>query len=302
MMDRPRGFRWLLRLLSCIRFEEVLVLQGAPLLGAVFAMSRLTGGSATTLLLLAAGNSLLVAHVFLLNDWAGIHQDLLDPSKAAGVFLKRGIRRGEIGALLLILLAMSLTVLGRLGPATLVIGLMIAVAGALYSMPRVYVKGIPLANTLLHLFSGLLHFLLGYSAFRRPDATGLEIGLFFAVIFSAGHLTQEVRDCEADSNNGIQTNAVRFGKKRSFIAGFALFTLADALLIVLALQGTVPRGLALLAAPYPLHFHWAREAMREGLPFESVRRLQVRYRALYAAIGAAMVVYLVVTRNNAGNF
>ena len=289
-MDRPRGARWVLRLLSCIRFEEVLVLQGAPLLGAVFAMNHLTSTSAVTLVLLAAGNAFLVAHVFLLNDWSGVHHDLRDPSRTAGVFLNHGIRRSEIGALLLILLALSLLALSRLGAVTLLIGLMIAVAGALYSIPHVYLKGIPLANSLLHLFSGLLHFLLGYSAFKSPDVKGLEIGLFFAVIFSAGHLTQEVRDYDADFLNGIQSNAVKFGKKRSLIASFALFTIADALLIVLALSGTVPPGLALVAALYPLHLFWTLQAMHEGLPFESVRRLQVRYRALYAAIGVAMVI------------
>jgi 4-hydroxybenzoate polyprenyltransferase len=265
------------------------------LLGAAFAMSRLTNQSATKLLLLAAGNSLLVAHVFLLNDWSGIHQDLRDPSRSAGIFLNRGIRRNEIGALLLILLVLSLMALSRLGPATLVIGLMIAVASALYSVPHVYMKGIPLANSLLHVFSGLLHFLLGYSVFQSPDVKGLEIGLFFAAIFSAGHLTQEIRDCEADFRNGIRTNAVKFGKKRSLIASFALFTFANALLLVLAMRGTVPQGLALVVALYPLHFFWTLQAMREGLSFESVRRLQVRYRALYAGIGVAMVISVFLT-------
>ena len=294
-MDRPRGVRWALRLLSCIRYEEVLVLQGAPLLGAVFAMNHLTKQSVMTLLLLAAGNSLLVAHVFLLNDWSGVQQDLRDPSRSAGVFLNRGIRRNEIGVLLLILLALSLLVLSRLGAVTLLIGLMIAVAGALYSIPHIYLKGIPLANTLLHLVSGVLHFLLGYSVFHSPDLKGLEIGLFFALIFSAGHLTQEVRDYDADRRNGIQTNAVKFGKKRNIITSFALFTFANALLIVLALRGTVPQGLALVVALYPLHFFWTLQAMRAGLPFESVRRLQVRYRALYAGIGIAMVVSVLLT-------
>ena len=57
MMDRPQGARRVLRLLSCIRFDEVLVLQGAPLLGAVFAMGHFTYQSAAMLLLLMAGNA-----------------------------------------------------------------------------------------------------------------------------------------------------------------------------------------------------------------------------------------------------
>lgn len=296
MMDRPMGARWVLRLLSCIRFDEVLVLQGTPLLGAVFAMSQLTNQSVTALMLLAAGNAFLVAHVFLLNDWAGVHQDLRDPARSAGVFLNRGVRRHEVAGLLLLLLLLSLMAFSRLGPATLGLGLMIAVASALYSVPHVYMKGVPLVSSALHLVSGVLHFLLGYSVFRSPDIHGLQIGLFFAVIFSAGHLTQEVRDREADLGNGIHTNAVKFGKKRVFIASFALFTVADALLILLALNGAVPQGLALVvAAIYPVHLHWTLQAMREGLPFQSVRRLQMRYRALYAGVGGVMIMSVLLT-------
>lgn len=296
MMDRPMGGRRALRLLSCIRFDEVLVLQGTPLLGAVFAMSQLTNQSVMALMLLAAGNAFLVAHVFLLNDWAGVHQDLRDPARSAGVFLNRGVRRHEVAGLLLLLLLLGLMAFSQLGPATLGLGLMIAVASALYSVPHVYMKGVPLVSSALHLVSGVLHFLLGYSVFRSPDIHGLQIGLFFAVIFSAGHLTQEVRDREADLGNGIHTNAVKFGKKRVFIVSFALFTFADALLILLALNGAVPQGLALVvAAIYPLHLHWTLQAMREGLPFQSVRRLQIRYRALYAGMGAVMIMSVLLT-------
>lgn len=296
MMDRPMGGRRALRLLSCIRFDEVLVLQGTPLLGAVFAMSQLTNQSVMALVLLAAGNAFLVAHVFLLNDWAGVHQDLRDPARSAGVFLNRGVRRHEVAGLLLLLLLLGLMAFSRLGPATLGLGLMIAVASALYSVPHVYMKGVPLVSSALHLVSGVLHFLLGYSVFRSPDIHGLQIALFFAVIFSAGHLTQEVRDREADLGNGIHTNAVKFGKKRVFIVSFALFTFADALLILLALSGAVPQGLALVvAAIYPLHLHWTLQAMREGLPFQSVRRLQIRYRALYAGMGAVMIMSVLLT-------
>jgi lycopene elongase/hydratase (dihydrobisanhydrobacterioruberin-forming) len=296
MTDRPPIAPWALRLLSCIRFDEVLVLQGTPLLGAVFAMSQLTNQSVMALMLLAAGNAFLVAHVFLLNDWAGVHQDLRDPARSAGVFLNRGVRRHEVAGLLLLLLLLSLMAFSQLGPATLGLGLTIAVAGALYSVPHVYMKGVPLVSSALHLVSGVLHFLLGYSVFRSPDIHGLQIGLFFAVIFSAGHLTQEVRDREADLGNGIHTNAVTFGKKRVFIVSFALFTFADALLILLALNGAVPQGLALVvAAIYPLHLHWTLQAMREGLPYQSVRRLQMRYRALYAGLGAVMIMSVLLT-------
>lgn len=294
MTDSVQGGRFL-RLLSCIRFEEVLILQGAPLFGALFAIGTLNGQNLVTLLLLAGGSCLLVAHAYLLNDWAGIDHDLQDPSKSARTFLNRDISRVEIGGLSLALLLISMALFSQISALTLFIGVMIAIASALYSAPAFHMKGVPLVNSGLHLISGLLHFLLGYSAFGVVDGRGLAIGCFFAAIFSAGHLTHEVRDFDADSRNGIKTNAVMFGKVRSFIAGFVLFTLADTLLIVLAIEGSVPYAVVLVVGLYLLHFYWSLRAMRDGLTYVSVRRLQVRYRALYAGIGAIMVVSLLST-------
>jgi hypothetical protein len=85
---------------------------------------------------------------------------------------------------------------------------------------------------------------------------------------------------------------VTFGQRRTFAASLALFTLAHALLFVLALQGTFPRPLAALAALYPLQLRWSLNTLTEGLTYASISRLQARYRALYAIIGLAMVAAL----------
>ena len=51
---------------------------------------------------------------------------------------------------------------------------------------------------------------------------------------------------------------------------------------------------AVVALAYPVHAFWTWQALREGLPHVSVRRLQVRYRVLYAGIGLAMVTSLLL--------
>jgi len=280
----------LVRLLSCIRLSEVLVLQGSPLLGAVLSMGRPTAWNAAAIALVAAGSTALVAHVFVLNDWSGMHSDLRDPNRTSGLVATSGIGRGQLAGLWIALLALSLLLLGPLGSQTLIIALAISGLSALYSAPGVLIKGVPIINSALHFFGGVLHFLLGYSVFGPVDPRGLAIGCFFALVFVAGHLTHEARDNDADLLNGIRTNAVTFGKARGFAAGLVLFTVADLLLVVLAARGAVPRPLVLIAALYPLHLYWSFKALRAGLDFENIRRLQVRYRALYAAVGAIMLV------------
>jgi 4-hydroxybenzoate polyprenyltransferase len=242
--------------------------------------------------ILTAANLLLVTHIFLLNDWAGLSTDRADPNKAADVFTARGLDRREIGALSAILLALGLFVFSRLGIEPLGLALAIATLSALYSVPRFNWKGRPLLSSAAHLAGGSLHFLLGYSLGTAIDGRGLATATFFGVTFAAGHLMQETRDYQGDALNSIRTNAVIFGRRRAFAAGLALFTLAYALLVLLALGGSLPRPVAVLGLLYPFHLRWSLEALNEGLTYESIRRLQTRYRALYGIIGLVMAAVL----------
>jgi len=285
----------LLRLLSCIRFDEVLVLQGAPLLGALFSVGTFTASRAVDVVMLVFGSCLLVSHVFVLNDWSGMSADLQDPNRASSVFVSRGVSRTEVGRLWITLLAFGLLLFAMLGFEPLIIGLSISIASALYSAPVSHAKGIPLLNSFLHLMGGTLHFLLGYSVFHPVDGRGIVIGSFFGLTFMAGHLTHEARDREGDLVNGIQTNAVTFGAFGNFVAGLALFTSADVLLVILAFRGVVPRMLMIVAAFYPFHFYWSLRVLHRGLSFENIRQLQLRYRALYAAIGLTMALAVLLS-------
>lgn len=283
-----------LRYFSWLRLQDVLVLQGSPLLGAAFAIGHPRMQDLAPLATLVVANLFLVAHIFMLNDWSGVTTDLADPNKAAGVFTARGVGRREMGGLTAGLLLLSLLLFSRLGPITLGLSLAIATLSALYSLPRFNWKGRPLFNSIAHLAGGVLHFLLGYSLGHAIDDRGLAIATFFALIFAAGHLTQEIRDHHGDAVNGIRTNAVIFGPRRTFAASLVLFTMAHVLLLLLALQRLLPLPLAALVALYPVQLYWSIETLNEGLTYASVSRLQARYRVLYAVIGLAMVAALCV--------
>jgi 4-hydroxybenzoate polyprenyltransferase len=280
------------RYLSRQRLQEVLVLQGSPLLGAAFALHHEAAEQMGPLAILMVANVCLVAHIFVLNDWSNLTADLTDPNKAADVFTARGVGHKEMGAVAATLLVVSLLLFSRLGPTTLYIALGIAALSVLYSLPPFNWKGRPLLNSAAHLAGGILHFLLGYSLGDVLDRRGLVTATFFAMTFAAGHLTQEVRDHHSDVRNAIRTNAVIFGQRRIFAASLALFTLSQALLLFLALQNTLPRVLAVLVVLYPIHLRWSLQALAEGLTYASICRLQARYRALYAVVGVAMVAAL----------
>src|ERR1700722_15640201 len=55
------------RYLSCLRYREILLLQGSPLLGAAFAIGVPSVGKLAALGVLMIASCLLVAYVFALN-------------------------------------------------------------------------------------------------------------------------------------------------------------------------------------------------------------------------------------------
>lgn len=279
----------LVRLLSSIRFDEVLVLQGTPVMGAIMALGAFTAHDGIRAAVFGAGSLCLVAHVFVMNDWAGIEGDLLDPNRAALTFASKGVTRTAVGYLAAALLGITLLLFALLGLLPLALAIAILGLSTLYSAPAVHMKGRPILGTGLHLVGGTLHFLLGYATFSAVDLHSVGIGCFFGLIFAAGHVMHETRGYEGDRLNGIRTNAVAFGKVKSFIAGLVLFTVAYALLVALALFDLLPRLLLLVVALYPVHLYASVQAARSGLSFEGLLRYQKCYRILYVLIGIMLV-------------
>ena len=277
------------RLLGCIRFDEVAVLQGAPLLGALLASQGFTLAGLLTLAVMILGNTCLVAHVFVLNDLAGGEGDLKDRRRAPRIYLAKGVSRTAMGWLSFGLLVLALLLFSAVNTAAVAFGLLIAALSALYSAPGIHLKGKPLFGTALHLVGGAGHFLLGYMAFAPFSWLGIAVACYFGLVFAAGHLAHEVRDHETDLLNGIRTNAVAFGQKQGFAASVALFTLAYVVLTGLSLVGGVPKLMMGAALFLPLHLFVAWRAFQADLSASSLRRMQRCYREIHAVIGLAMV-------------
>lgn len=280
----------MLRLLAAIRFDEVLVLQGAPLMGAILALTSLSFVEVARGALFGLGSFCLVAHVFVINDWAGIDGDLRDPQRAERTFVSLGVDRSAVGGLAVLLMVAALMVFAVLGLVPFLLALAILGLSTFYSMPGIHLKGRPVFGTALHLAGGALHFLLGYVTFAPIDPGSILLGCFFGLIFAAGHLMHETRGYDGDKSNGIRTNAVYFGKMRSFAAATILFTAAYGLLTALALYNQLPPALALVIVLYPVHLYAAFKAWRAGLSVESLLAYQGAYRVLYAIIGVALIM------------
>jgi 4-hydroxybenzoate polyprenyltransferase len=276
-------------LLRHIRFDEVFVLQGTPLMGVAFSMGAISAANLETIFVFLVGSILLVAHVFTLNDWADIAHGL----KAADPL----VSSTRLFWFSVFLLIASLLLFVLISSRVVVLGLIVAVLGFFYSHPKLNFKGTPIASSLPHLIGGFFHFLLGYSVFSAIDERGIFIALFFALTFSAGHLNHEVRDFELDQQNNARTNAVAFGKRTGFVAGLLLFSAAYLCLFLLGWFRLVPRALSFVAVVfYLLHLFWSVRVLRSRFRSDILDRFQIQYRTLYALIGLAMLCFLFANR------
>jgi 4-hydroxybenzoate polyprenyltransferase len=272
------------------RALEVGALQASPIIGGFLGGFNLEQGAGLRMALLILGSLALTAHVFVLNDWAGLPSDLRDPRRARLVFTRLGITRGDVVRVAVALLIFSTMAFAIVGGSAVLLGAAIAVLSLLYSCSP-FGKSTPIAASINHLIGGSLHFLLGYTLFHPLDGRGFAISIFFGLVFAAGHLNQEVRDHEGDALNGIRTSAVVFGCRRTFLASLGIFTGAYALIAVLAMLGLLPRVLIWSSAIlWSLQAALSAHALRRGLSSETALWMQRRYRLLFAITGLAMLI------------
>jgi 4-hydroxybenzoate polyprenyltransferase len=269
---------------------EVLVLQATPFFGALFGSVGREWFALDRVSLLLAGSVALTAHVFVFNDWAGRSSDVSDPRRAPRVFGHRGIRSRDVAGLAVALLIAATLILSVVGASTALIGSAIAALSFLYSGSSSWGKGRPIVASLIHVIGGAFHFLLGYTISHAVDARGVAIGIFFGLVFAGGHLNQEVRDYDGDLRNGIRTNAVAFGRRRTFLLSLLVFTAAYAMLAFLVALGILPRPLVWGVLLWPWHVACSLRALRSGLGFEAALWMQRQYRLLFALLGFAMVL------------
>ena len=292
-MTSKRIFRHYARIakhFASTRALEVCTLQASPILGIVLGDFNFASENLTRFILLLFGSLALTAHIFVFNDWAGYNSDILDPRRKALVFEYQIISRRQVASFAILLLMLAFAAFAVVGTLTLLLGAGITILSLLYSCSSIFGKSTPIAASLNHLIGGVMHFLLGYTAFHAPDERGFLLGVFFGLVFAAGHLNQEVRDYQGDSLNKIRTSAVVFGYRRTFFASLCLFSAAYAVLAGLAAFGILPKLMLWSIVVWILHVAWSLQALRRGLNSDTALWMQRRYRLLFALIGLTMLI------------
>jgi 4-hydroxybenzoate polyprenyltransferase len=156
--------------------------------------------------LLSVATLFLVASVYGVNSYYGFHADRLNPRLSAGLPEVRRAYPVVAGVALLI----SLSVFALIRP------LLAGLAAGVFFLWLIYsvswgAKGRPIWGTVIHFITQIAQFHLGILAFGQVSLGSLGVSVFFALVFSCGHLMHELKDFESDRSAGIRTNAVVFG-------------------------------------------------------------------------------------------
>ena len=263
-------------------------MQGTPLMGAVLASQKPSLAMIPSIAIFIPAGLLLVTHIWALNDWSDYREDRVlenESSQAdASEFTRTALLRISIGSLIA-----SLALFCLLPLQTLIIAGIIAILGFVYSIPGIRTKAVVGLSSLTHVAGGIFHFLLGYSLFGDINRRAIFISIFFSLVFTAGHATQEVQDYAGDLSSGIRTNAVFFGRRPVFLAALACFAIAFVYLLCLALAGVVPDRLGFSALLFPLQAAWSFRVWRGDLDREQLEWLRTRYRVIFGLIGLNIV-------------
>jgi len=92
--------------------------------------------------------------------------------------------------------------------------------------------------------------------------------------------------------SGVRTNAVYFGRQKTFYTGLIFFLLFPIYAALLAYIGIPPTSLKMALISIPLVLISPRLLLRDGLSRSGIMKFQKNYRITFAALGAYWVAVL----------
>ncbi len=160
--------------------------------------------------------SLVFLSVYLINLWGLLTNDYFERNI--------DIKLQEYIFLSFALIFLSLLLIFSFGIFPLIFIWGIGIMFLLYSIPLVYFKSNLIVSQLIHLFSGILYFLIPICVFDLFSLYFLKVGIILSLAFVGGHINHEIRDYEEDLLLGYKTLPIVIGKKGSFIIAGIMFS------------------------------------------------------------------------------
>lgn len=267
------------------RFAEISILLGFPMIGLFFAFRSPKELVSLPVFLFTAAIFSLFTAIYAFNGLAGMETDFHN-SRLSDL---KGRKKSFI-VTLAASLVISFTLFFLIRPALALFSALSFLLWCLYSFPKKGFKYRPVLGTLIHFVGQTIHFLMGYAVLAPLDKTGAAAAVYFALLFSAGHINHELIDHDADEKAGIRTGAVCFGVRTWEKVSFALFLLAALYISAISVLGK-----ELLAVCFPFMIagiiHIIFKICTLKKPAMQAKFLEERrfYRILYFAAGIVFI-------------
>jgi 4-hydroxybenzoate polyprenyltransferase len=196
----------LLAFIKSARFAEVSILLGFPMIGLFFAFRSADQLFSLPVFLFVAAIFSLFTAIYAFNGLAGSEDDCHN-SRLSDL---KGVKTSFI-VTLSVSLVLSLVLFFLIRPVLALFAAVSFLLWCIYSFPKKGFKYRPLLGTLIHFIGQIIHFLMGYTVLAPLDRGSAAVSVYFALLFSAGHINHELIDHDADKKSGIKTGAVCFG-------------------------------------------------------------------------------------------
>lgn len=285
----------LLLYLRCIRIKEVILIGGVTFLGLLFSVQNLSFALLMDWALVMISTYLLLGHVYLYNDWQGYAYDRNDLNKQDKPVVSGKISLTEIKILAIILLLVSLSIALYFSVWMMIVGLTIAFLNFIYSNNKIFLKSVPVMSSMLHGVGATLGFKFGTLYQGEWTASATLFGIYFGIVYAAGHLNHEITDFESDKNSGVPTHAVVFGKTKAFKASFILFSVSFLYITALSFYNILPRLLiAGVSLAYPIYVFFYMNTLKQNLSHGSMINFRTQYRMLYLLWGIFLAICIAI--------
>lgn len=241
----------------------------------------------------AVSCALFLAFCFLINNYADVKCDCLDPAKVKKNPVAAGLLPPKDALALSFVIAASGLAIAMTLPnlISLAFYLVLVLLGWAYSVPPLRLKGRPVADVISHgLMLGVVLFLFGHSA-ATPELFSQEAILVSASMFTSSvifELRNHLNDLEVDLISGTLTTVGWLGEKTSRRLMLAVAAMHVTLLCVLLFTST---ALAIYLAPLGLVLVSLLVLMKKVSPERGLDCLTV---GVYAATVLPRVLMLIL--------
>lgn len=236
--------------LNALRIKEVALMCGFFIIGSLFSIEAIDNQNLINLWVIVLLSFSIIMSIYSFNAGAGTDKDIHNKR------LKNlnAINKSSYYSISAIFFVLSSILSLYFSFQAIFFVIAIISLWVLYSHRRFGLKQKAIWGTIIHFISQILHFNLGYLAFKQPNIDSLLISIIFAIAFSIGHLLHEIIDSKSDLKSNLKTSPIVFGISKTINAIIILSTTNCLLLLLLYYTKTI-NNITFFTFIFPLVFH-----------------------------------------------